>query len=104
MISFHNLYGIHQQISKVNYALLFQMYCVPIKAADRGRLTEDEICCQLMHILDDAPCLASPPPVGILTASNRHHWADAREALCFGKEMLQGLLDCNNSKILINTV
>lgn len=70
------------------------MYCVPIKAPDRGRLTEDEICCQLMHILDDAPCLASPPPVGILTASHRHHWAEAREALCFGTPLKSPLFRC----------
>ncbi|GLV45383.1 Choline acetyltransferase [Carabus blaptoides fortunei] len=60
-----------------------QLYLVPVKAADRGRLNEDELCAQLMHILDDAPCLASPPPVGLLTASQRHHWAEAREALAY---------------------
>lgn len=61
-----------------------QFYCVPVKAADRGRLTEDELCAQLMHILDDAPCLASPPPVGLLTASERNHWAEAYETLAQG--------------------
>lgn len=62
------------------------MYCVPVKAEDRGRLTEDEITCQFMHILDDAPCLANPPPVGILTAADRPHWAQARETLLCGKD------------------
>lgn len=58
-----------------------------VKAADRGRLTEDEICAQLMHILDDAPCLASPPPVGLLTGSGRKHWAEAYETLSYGKRI-----------------
>lgn len=59
-----------------------QLYCVPVQAPDRGRLNEDEICAQLLHILDDAPCLASPPPVGLLTGIQRNKWAEARETLC----------------------
>ncbi|XP_017774150.1 PREDICTED: choline O-acetyltransferase isoform X2 [Nicrophorus vespilloides] len=59
-----------------------QLYCVPVQAADRGRLSEDEICAQLLHILDDAPCLASPPPIGLLTAIKRSSWAEAKDALC----------------------
>lgn len=58
-----------------------QLYCVPVQAADRGRLNEDELCTQLMHILDDAPCLASPPPIGLLTGWKRPKWAEAREFL-----------------------
>lgn len=58
-----------------------QLYCVPLKATDRGRLSEDEICAQLLHILDDAPCLASPPPVGLLTSWKRNQWAEVREKL-----------------------
>lgn len=46
-----------------------------------GRLTEDELCAQFLHILDDAPCLASPPPVGLLTALPRPKWFEAREVL-----------------------
>lgn len=48
----------------------------------KGRLNEDEICSQLLHILDDAPCLANPPPIGLLTGSKRPQWYEAREALC----------------------
>lgn len=48
---------------------------------DRGRLSEDEICAQLLYILDDAPCLSNPPPVGLLTAWKRTLWAEAREDL-----------------------
>lgn len=44
-----------------------QFYCIPIQAPDRGRLKEDEICALLLYVLDDAPSLASPPPVGLLT-------------------------------------
>lgn len=44
-----------------------QFYCIPIEAPDRGRLKEDEICAHLLYVLDDAPSLASPPPVGLLT-------------------------------------
>lgn len=58
-----------------------QFYCVPVQATDRGRLNEDELCAQLLHILDDAPCLASPPPVGLLTSWRRPKWWEARETL-----------------------
>ncbi|CAH1977426.1 unnamed protein product [Acanthoscelides obtectus] len=58
-----------------------QLYCVPVRAADRGRLTEDEICSQILYILDDAPCLSNIPPVGLLTGWKRSLWAEAREDL-----------------------
>ncbi|XP_072400603.1 choline O-acetyltransferase [Diabrotica undecimpunctata] len=58
-----------------------QLYCVPIQAGDRGRLNEDEICSQLLYILDDAPCLSNPPPIGLLTGWKRSLWAEAREDL-----------------------
>ncbi|KAK4881449.1 hypothetical protein RN001_004768 [Aquatica leii] len=58
-----------------------QFYCVPVQANDRGRLNEDELCAQLLHILDDAPCLASPPPIGLLTGWKRNKWWEARETI-----------------------
>ncbi|CAH0553094.1 unnamed protein product, partial [Brassicogethes aeneus] len=58
-----------------------QIYCVPVQAADRGRLTEDEICAQLLYVLDDAPCLSNPPPIGLLTGWKRSLWAEARSDL-----------------------
>ncbi|XP_019767921.2 choline O-acetyltransferase [Dendroctonus ponderosae] len=58
-----------------------QQYCVPIQAGDRGRLNEDEICAQLLYILDDAPLQSNIAPVGILTGWKRSLWADAREDL-----------------------
>ncbi|XP_053695535.1 choline O-acetyltransferase [Sabethes cyaneus] len=59
-----------------------QLYCLPVKAGDRGRLTEDEIVSQLLYILDDAPCLARKPPrIGILTAEPRPKWARDRQML-----------------------
>lgn len=58
-----------------------QLYCVPVQATDRGRLTEDEICAQLLYVLDDAPCLSNPPPIGLLTGWKRTLWAEAKEDL-----------------------
>lgn len=56
-----------------------QMYCIPVRADDRGRLTEDEIASQLLFILSDAPCLSvKPPPIGLLTAEPRSIWARDR--------------------------
>lgn len=58
------------------------MYCLPVKAGDRDRLTEDEINAQLLYILNDAPCLTnSPPLVGILTSQSRQVWAKDRNTL-----------------------
>lgn len=59
-----------------------QMYCVPVRAGDRGRLTEDEIASQLLYILSDAPCLPyTPPQLGVLTAAPRSPWAHDRQKL-----------------------
>nr|XP_008201281.1 PREDICTED: choline O-acetyltransferase [Tribolium castaneum] len=77
-----------------------QLYCVPVQAPDRGRLSEDEICAQLLHILDDAPCLASPPPVGLLTAWKRPLWAEARENL-MGSERNRRNLDLIQRSLLV---
>lgn len=58
------------------------MYCVPVKAGDRGRLSEKEIESQLLFILSDAPCVSvKPPPVGLLTAEPRSVWARDRQTL-----------------------
>lgn len=58
------------------------MYCVPVKAGDRGRLSEKEIESQLLFILGDAPCVTvKPPPVGLLTAEPRSVWARDRQSL-----------------------
>lgn len=44
------------------------MYVIPVKAGDRGRLSEKEIESQLLFILSDAPCVTvKPPPIGLLT-------------------------------------
>lgn len=58
------------------------MYCVPVKAGDRGRLSEKEIESQLLFILGDAPCVTvKPPPIGLLTAEPRSVWAHDRQTL-----------------------
>lgn len=47
-----------------------QMYVIPVKAGDRGRLSEKEIESQLLFILSDAPCVTvKPPPIGLLTGN-----------------------------------
>lgn len=64
-----------------------QMYCVPVLAHDRGRLTENEIASQLLFLLSDAPCLPmKPTPIGVLTAEPRSVWAkDRQQLLMFDK-------------------
>lgn len=63
------------------------MYCVPVKAGDRGRLSEDEIASQLLFILSDAPCLPTKPaPVGLLTAEPRSIWARDRLVLLLNEQ------------------
>lgn len=58
------------------------MYCIPVHAGDRGRLTEDELASQLLYILSDAPCLPfTPPQLGVLTAAPRTPWAHDRQKL-----------------------
>uniref|UniRef100_A0A182F6G1 Choline O-acetyltransferase n=1 Tax=Anopheles albimanus TaxID=7167 RepID=A0A182F6G1_ANOAL len=58
------------------------MYCLPVKARDRGRLNEYELTAQLLHILNEAPCLPeTEATVGILTADARPKWAADRELL-----------------------
>lgn len=71
------------------------MYILPVKADDRGRLSEDEINSQLLYILNDAPMLPQPgepgcpPMIGILTAQPRQVWAKDRNALlALGKSIL----------------
>lgn len=67
---------------KMKCLTFLQMYCVPVKAGDRGRLSEKEIESQLLFILSDAPCVSvKPPPVGLLTAEARSTWARDRLVL-----------------------
>ncbi|KAJ0177545.1 hypothetical protein K1T71_006418 [Dendrolimus kikuchii] len=56
-------------------------YPVPVKAADRGRLTPGEIQAQLLHAMVDAGGAPPAPRVGLLTSMNRDHWGRAREQL-----------------------
>lgn len=58
-----------------------QFYCVAVKAEDRGRLNEEELCSQLLHILDDAPCRSDCVPVGLFTGWKRSSWAEVRTNL-----------------------
>jgi hypothetical protein len=54
---------------------------VALKPAEQNRLTEDEMAAKFLHILQEAPHLPSPPPVGILTSERRDTWAVLREKL-----------------------
>ncbi|CAH0673764.1 unnamed protein product [Spodoptera exigua] len=56
-------------------------YPIPVKAADRGRLTPGEIQAQLLHAMVDAAGAPPAPRVGLLTSMNRDQWAKAREQL-----------------------
>ncbi|OAD52435.1 Choline O-acetyltransferase [Eufriesea mexicana] len=57
-----------------------QFYSVPVRAPDRGRITEDELVQQILKIMGTK---ADPrtPPVGILTTMKRPAWAKARDEL-----------------------
>lgn len=57
-----------------------QFYSVPVRASDRGRITEAELVQQILKIMATK---ADPrtPPVGILTTMKRPAWAKAREEL-----------------------
>lgn len=64
-----------------------QMYSVPVKTIDRGRLKEDEIASMVLFILSDAPCLPTKPaPVGVLTAEPRSIWARDRQVLLMNEQ------------------
>ncbi|XP_063987052.1 choline O-acetyltransferase [Diachasmimorpha longicaudata] len=57
-----------------------QFYSVPVRASDRGRITEAELMQQLMKIIE-TPADPRTPPVGILTATKRPIWSRARTEL-----------------------
>lgn len=81
-IELNTLFFVQFPLNLYNFTIFHQMYCVPIKAGDRDRLSEDEITSQLLHLLSDAPCLpVKPAPVGLLTAEERHIWARDRQIL-----------------------
>ncbi|XP_063826966.1 choline O-acetyltransferase, partial [Ostrinia nubilalis] len=56
-------------------------YPIPVKAADRGRLTPGEMQAQLLHAMVDAAGAPLAPRVGLLTSMDRDKWAKAREHL-----------------------
>ncbi|XP_020711658.2 choline O-acetyltransferase isoform X2 [Athalia rosae] len=57
-----------------------QFYSIPVRASDRGRLTEAELTQQILKIME-IPADPRTPPVGVLTAATRPLWAAAREEL-----------------------
>lgn len=78
------------------------MYCVPVKAGDRGRLSEKEIESQLLFILGDAPCVTvKPPPIGLLTAEARSIWARDRQILLQTEENQRNIELIEQALVLI---
>lgn len=59
---------------------MFQFYSVPVRASDRGRVTESELVEQFLKIME-IPADAKTLPIGILTTAKRPIWAKAREEL-----------------------
>ncbi|XP_012137207.2 choline acetyltransferase isoform X1 [Megachile rotundata] len=57
-----------------------QFYSVPVRAPDRGRITESELVQQILTIME-AKADPRTPPVGVLTTAERPVWARAREEL-----------------------
>ena len=70
---------------------------MPVRAPDRGRITEDELAQQILKIMGTK---ADPrtPPVGILTTMKRPAWGKARE------ELLKRAYNYNFLAKLINTI
>ncbi|XP_012282971.2 choline O-acetyltransferase [Orussus abietinus] len=57
-----------------------QFYSIPVRASDRGRVTESELTQQILQIMEIPPDPRTPL-VGVLTANRRPVWAKAREEL-----------------------
>ncbi|XP_055587299.1 choline O-acetyltransferase isoform X2 [Uranotaenia lowii] len=79
-----------------------QMYCLPVKAGDRGRLNEDEISALCLHILNDAPCLPRKAPrMGLLTAEPRPRWAQDRQMLLIEEQNARNIELIEQALVLI---
>ncbi|XP_049870509.1 choline O-acetyltransferase [Pectinophora gossypiella] len=70
-----------EQEELVVIAVRNSFYPIPVKAADRGRLTPGEIQAQLLHAMVGAQGAPPAPRVGLLTSMNRDQWARARETI-----------------------
>ncbi|XP_044018407.1 choline O-acetyltransferase isoform X1 [Aphidius gifuensis] len=57
-----------------------QFYSIPVRASDRGRITESELIQQIQKIME-TPADPRTPPVGILTSAKRPVWARSRSEL-----------------------
>ncbi|KAK0157483.1 hypothetical protein PV328_011225 [Microctonus aethiopoides] len=57
-----------------------QFYSIPVRAADRGKITEVDMIEQLLKIMETPPN-PHTPPVGILTSASRPTWSQARQEL-----------------------
>ncbi|CAG9787514.1 unnamed protein product [Diatraea saccharalis] len=78
-------------------------YPIPVKAADRGRLTPGEIQAQLLHVMVDAAGAPAAPRVGLLTSMQRDQWARAREQLIKGRGTIKsGIVFIKLTKIITN--
>lgn len=78
------------------------MYCLPVKAGDRGRLNEDEIASQVLHVLNDAPCLSRRASrIGLLTAEPRQRWAKDRKLLLLEEQNARNIELIEQALVLI---
>ncbi|XP_053671226.1 choline O-acetyltransferase [Anopheles nili] len=79
------------------------MYCVPVKAGDRGRLNESELVAQLLHILNEAPCLPELESggIGLLTAEPRPQWAGDREMLLLEEQNARNIELIETALVLV---
>lgn len=63
-----------------------QMYCIILKATDRGKLTIAEIASQITYLLHDASIAKRREAVGLLTAQSRSQWAEDRKMLLLSEK------------------
>ncbi|XP_049863343.1 choline O-acetyltransferase-like isoform X4 [Schistocerca gregaria] len=79
-----------------------QFYAVPVREEPSGaRLSERELCAQLMHVLREAPSLPPAPPLGLLTAQRRDVWAAHRHLLLQDEQNRASLEQLESSLLLV---
>ncbi|XP_049790510.1 choline O-acetyltransferase [Schistocerca nitens] len=79
-----------------------RFYAVPVREEPSGaRLSERELCAQLMHVLREAPSLPPAPPLGLLTAQRRDVWAAHRQLLLQDEQNRASLEQLESSLVLV---
>ena len=78
-----------------------QLYYLPLLTKEYGRLSENEICSQVLFVLNDAPSIQTVAPVGILTAASRSFWALARDTLMSNHEINKDNLQLIEKSLMV---